>query len=208
MPMARFECVFATSEAFYGFYIAYNEDKGFHDRKWQARLEMNNDAIDGNLSTPAGIQVLFGHNSEKQAVGRVISMSFGGGLCRGVIELSEEDLKRHVAGGFDALMAGVNNGLSLGFVFVDGLPAMEEREGTDDDPDIRKYPRMEVREVSLTSVPRLKHAGIVRRLDAAEPEPEAAKAQGADDGEMMETVSTCTWRATTRFAHVPRKLKA
>ena len=183
MPKAKFECIFATDEPFHGFYTAYNEDKGIHVRKWESRLDMSSDAIHGDLSTPSGIQVLFGHDMEKQSVGRVLSMGFGGGQCRGVIELSEEDLKRHVAGGFEALAARINNGLSLGFIFLDGLPTMEIREGTDDDPDIREHPKMEVRELSLTSIPRLAHAGIVRRLDAAELEPEPAMAGEATDGE-------------------------
>ena len=183
MPMGKFECIFATEERFHDFYLAWDEDKGIHVRKWEARLDMSSDAIRGDLSTPAGIQVLFGHNPDKQAVGRVIRMGFGGGLCRGVIELSEEDLKRHLAGGFDALEAGINSGLSLGFKFLDGIPTMEKREGTDEDPDIRKYPKMDARELSLTSLPRLPHAGIVRRLDAAETEPDTAMAEGARDGE-------------------------
>ena len=85
---------------------------------------MSADAIHGDLSTPAGIQVLFGHDQERQAVGRVLSMGFGDGQCRGVIELNEDDLKTAVAGGFESLESGINNGLSLGLTYLDGEPKL------------------------------------------------------------------------------------
>ena len=176
MPMGRFECIFATDEPFHEFYLGYDEDKGWGPRKWEARLDMDSDAIHGDLSTPSGIPVLFGHKAHKQAVGRVVSLGFGQGKMRGVIELSEDDLMRFLAGGFASLLAGINSGLSPGFVFLDGLPTMELREGTDDEPDIREYPKMECREISLTSLPRLKQAGILRRLDAP------VTSEGAEDG--------------------------
>ena len=170
MATARFECIFATDEPFHGFRLAYDEDEGFKLRKWEARLTMSADAIHGDLSTPAGIQVLFGHDQERQSVGRVLSMGFGDGMCRGVIELNEDDLKSVVAGGFDALENGINSGLSLGMTYLDGMPKFEAKEGTDDEPDILEYPKMEAREVSLTSVPRLKQAGIVRRMESEDGE--------------------------------------
>ena len=179
MPMGRFQCIFASNEPFHGFHLGYDDERGLHARMWEARLDMNGDAIHGDLSTPSGIPVLFGHNAHKQAIGRVVSMGFGQGKMRGVMELSEDDLMRFLAGGFASLLAGINTGLSPGFVFLDGLPTMELREGTEEAPDIRRYPKMEAREVSLTSIPKLKQAGIVRRLDAPTP----AEDEGSNDGE-------------------------
>ena len=101
----------------------------------------------------------------------------------GNIELSETDLQTAIAGGFAALEAGINSGLSAGFMFLD-LPrvSVEKGEGTTEKPDIVKYGHLELREISLTSIPRLKDAGIVQRLDGADLTPEMAEGDG-DDGE-------------------------
>ena len=115
---------------------------------------MSADMIHADLSTPSGVQVMFGHNPYRQSVGRVQSVVFKGGRMIGEIELSEDDLKSAIAGGFEALAAGINSGLSAGFMFLD-LPRTKttKGEGTSDDPDKVEYGRLEFREVSLTSIP-------------------------------------------------------
>ena len=118
MAKAEYECIFATDEPFRGYDFGYDEDKGFHLRLWEARLPMNSGMIFADFKTPSGIQVLFGHNACRQSVGRVVSASFANGQMRGVIELSEKDLESAIAGGFAALAAGVNNGLSAGFTVL------------------------------------------------------------------------------------------
>ena len=176
MPKAKYECTFATDELFRGFRFCYDEDKGFHVRVYEARLPISADMIFADFSTPSGVQVLFAHNGYSQSVGRVTEAKFDKGRLHGVIELSETDLKSVIAGGFEALDAGVNNGLSCGFSFLDWPPTkMEKGEGTAEKPDKVTYGKLEWRELSLTAIPRLKQAGIIRRLeirDDSEPEPE------------------------------------
>ena len=183
MPTARFECVFATDEKFRGYSYGYDEDRGFHERMWQASLPMSADMIFADLSTPSGVQVMFGHNPYRQSVGRVLSVRFSGGKMVGEIEINEDDLKSAIAGGFESLAMGINSGLSAGFMFLD-LPRTKttKGEGDSDDPDIVEYGRLELREVSLTNIPRLTGAGIVRRLDSTEPESETADME-IPDGE-------------------------
>ena len=183
MPKGKFLCVFADDSVFHGYGYGYDEDRGFHERMWQARLPMSANMIHADLSTPSGVQVMFGHNPYRQSVGRVLSVAFKGGRMIGEIELNEDDLKSAIAGGFEALAAGINSGLSAGFMFLD-LPRTKttKGEGTSDDPDKVEYGRLELREVSLTSIPRLTNAGIVRRLDATEPESKAADVE-IPDGE-------------------------
>ena len=176
MPKAEYECIFATDEPFRGYDDGYDEDKGWHLRLWEGRLPMSADMISGDLETPSGIQVLFAHNPYRQSVGRVVSASFAHGQMRGVMELSEKDLESAIAGGFEALAAGVNNGLSVSLNYVDNPPfTVEKGEGTKEKPDIREYGHMEWLEVSLTAVPRLKQAGIVRRLGEPDPAPQMAE---------------------------------
>ena len=183
MAKAKFECIFATDEPFRGFDLGYDEDKGFHLRTWEARLPMSSDMIFADIGTPSGIQVLFGHNPYRQSVGRVVSASFANGQMRGVIELNEKDLESAIAGGFEALAAGVNIGLSAGFVFLDNPPmTVEKGEGTKEKPDIRKYGQMDWIEISLTAIPRLKQAGIVRRIGEPDPTPNADEGD-LDDGD-------------------------
>ena len=148
---------------------------------WEASLPMNSDMIHADLETPSGIQVMFGHNPYRQSVGRVVSASFANGQMRGVIELNEKDLESAIAGGFAALAAGVNTGLSAGFMFMDTPPiTVEKGEGTKEKPDIRKYGELDWCEISLTAVPRLKHAGIVRRLGGPDPAPQLAEGDEGD----------------------------
>ena len=97
----------------------------------------------------------------------------------GEIELNEDDLKSAIVGRVrGAGAAGINSGLSAGLMYT-GLPRtkMTRGEGTPDDPDKLKILSvdgpLELREMSLTNIPRLTNAGILRRLDATiEPEPE------------------------------------
>ena len=175
MPMAEYECIFATDEPFRGFRLVYDEDEGFKVRVYEARLPISADMIFADLDTPSGVQILFAHNGYQQSLGRAVDIRFAGGQMRGVIELSERDLESAIAGGFAALDAGVNTGISGGFMFLDNPPtSMEKGEGTAEKPDIVKYGRLEVREFSLTAIPRLKQAGIIRRLGGAEMPPEIA----------------------------------
>ena len=98
----------------------------------------------------------------------MVEAKFVAGQMRGVIELSEKDLESAIAGGFEALAAGVNNGLSVSLNYVDNPPfTVEKDEGTKEKPDIREYGHMEWLEVSLTAMPRLRQAGIIKRLGRA-----------------------------------------
>ena len=181
MAKAEYECIFATDEPFRGYSLVYDEDKGFHLRLWEARLPMSADMIFADLETPSGVQVLFGHNPYRQSVGRVVSASFANGKMRGVIELSEKDLESAIAGGFAALAAGLNNGLSAAFMFLDNPPiTVEKGEGTKEKPDIHNYGHMEWMEISLTAIPRLKQAGIVKRLGGPDLAPQTAEGDKGD----------------------------
>ena len=81
MPKAKFECIFATNEKFRGYSIGYDEDRGFHERMWESSLPMNADMIFADLSTPSGVQVMFGHNPYRQSVGRVLDVRFAAAAC-------------------------------------------------------------------------------------------------------------------------------
>ena len=182
MAMREYECLFADDTPFRTWRFCYDEDKGFHVRVAEVRLKVDANTIFADLSTPSGVQVLFSHDSWMQAMGRVTDMRFSGGKMSGVIELSEKDLERHLAGGFTALEAGVNSGLSAGFTFLDYPPVkLEKGEGTEEKPDKIVYGRLECREISLTAIPRLKNAGIKRRLGGNEPEPEPGQGDTTDE---------------------------
>ena len=140
--------------------------------------------IFADFDTPSGVQVYFSHGGITPASqsGAWCRRSSRAARCDGVIELSEPDLRTAIAGGFASLDAGVNNGGSAGFAFLDYPPTkLEKGEGTTEKPDIVKYGRLEWREWSLTGIPRLKQAGIIRRLGPAEPAPDTAGV--AQDGE-------------------------
>ena len=182
MPMAEYECIFATDEPFRGYRLAHNEDDGFQVRVYEARLPISEDMIFADFSTPSGVQVLFVHNGYRQSVGRVVEAKFAKGRMHGIIELSETDLKSAIVGGFAALDAGINNGLSCGFNFLDFPPTkLEKGEGTAKKPDKVKYGKLEWRELSLTAIPRLKQAGLIRRLGTSDSS--LALAEGAANGE-------------------------
>ena len=179
MAMRKYFCVFADDSPFRGYHLGYDEDEGFQIRMWEARLPMSADKMFGDLSTPSGIQVMFAHDAGRQSVGRVVSMRFEGKRLVGEIELSEEDVAAVIAGGCDALEAGINPGLSCGFVFLENPPTkMKQVDGSTEKPDKMTYGRLELREVSLTNIPRLKNAGIIRRLDSGDDQPKES-----EDGE-------------------------
>ena len=52
MPMAEYECIFATNEPFRGYRFCYDEDKGFHVRVYEARLPISADMIFADFDTP------------------------------------------------------------------------------------------------------------------------------------------------------------
>ena len=92
--------------------------------------------IFADFDTPSGVQVCFSHDPySRQSVGRVVSAKFAGGKMRGVVELSDADVRSAIAGGLASLDAGVNNGLSCGFNFLDFPPTkLEKGEGTQTSP--------------------------------------------------------------------------
>ena len=182
MPMREYSAIFATDEPFRGWRMAYDEEDGFEIREYEARLPMSADKIFANLDTPSGVQVMFAHDQFRQSVGRISSIVFNDGKMQGIIELSEKDLESAIAGGFDALESGVNNGLSVGLTFLENPPIKFEKRK--DKPDKATFGKMELREVSLTSIPRLKQAGIVRRMGGAEPEPQMA--EEPEDGDRID----------------------
>ena len=81
--------------------------------------------------------------------------------------LNEKDLESSIAGGFDAVEAGViNAACRSGFMFMDNPPiTVEKGEGTKEKPEIRTYGSVGLarnQEVSMTAIPRSE-----RRLDYA-----------------------------------------
>ena len=101
MASAEYECIFATDEPFRGYRLSYNEDDGLQVRVWEARLPISADMIFADFDTPSGVQVCFSHDPySRQSVGRVVSAKFAGGKMRGVVELSDADVRARSPAGW------------------------------------------------------------------------------------------------------------
>ena len=97
-------------------------------------------------------------------------MEFSNGELLGRIGVRDEDLRKYVAGGTDALEDGINRGLSIGVQYLDS-PAitMKLQDGTPAKPDLLTFGKVRIIELSLTPMPRLLTAGI---LSAVAPPPD------------------------------------
>lgn len=169
MPIREYLGRAASEEKFIGRYLAYDGESGkLEERMYEGQLQVKPDKMFADLSTPNGIPVLWQHGTFDgygPAVGTVTDLWFENGSLMMKLELSEEAVEQFAAGGLEDLEAGLNRGLSVGLQFLDN-PAIK-LEKRDKGPDQLTYGRVAVLEVSLTPVPRIRNAGIIRRLDAA-----------------------------------------
>ena len=135
-------------------------------RLGEMRLDMSPDKIGlrpgAALGTPSGVQVLFSHDGERASIGRVTDMYLSEGELLGTVVLNEEMLKEHVPGGVEALDAGVNTGLSIGFKLLDNPPVkVTMGKGTREEPDQVVFGAIGIYEASLTPVPKIPTAGLL-----------------------------------------------
>ena len=191
MALREYTCRFVDETAFIGRRYAYDPDEEkYAIRLFEARLTVTPEFMFANIDTANGIQVLWQHGSmsffggdEFQAVGRVLSMEFEGKALVGTIGLSEPDVARYVAGGFGAIDARVNTGLSIGVQFLDQPPVTWTLgKGTRESPDKMRYGRVRISEVSMTPIPRIHTAGIVAPVKKMEDD---ADSDSDDDPEDM-----------------------
>lgn len=167
--MHEYEVVFATSTPFFEWFWSYDREKErYLPRLTACTLDLRPSKLFAKLDTPAGVGVLWRHGDwmgQAPAVGRVRKMETGDGRCTGVIAVSEALLGRFAPDGVESLDKGVNAGISLGFRALEYPWGVFTRgEGTFEKPDRMQYGRILVREASLTPVPRILDAGVVRKL--------------------------------------------
>ena len=126
------------------------------------------------LDTPAGIPIYWRHLNNwngpraNHACGRAESIFFKGGKMSGDAAIDHDLLVPYLPTGTDALNQLMNSGMSVGMDFID-LPKLEPKEGTPEKPDIMRYGRMRLVEISLTPTPRILTAGILARIEPEEP---------------------------------------
>ena len=170
MPIENFpvEC-FCDETPFAGFRWVYDrEDQRYTLRRYEGRLTVTPEKMFANINSPNGIQLLWQHGGWRsgagQSLGRVTEMEFEGRKLVGAVDIDEANLLAFLPGGFDALQARINTGLSVGLQFLDNPPfEWTLQKGTRDKPDKLVYNAVRIVEVSLTPVPRIYTAGLVPR---------------------------------------------
>ena len=176
MAMIEYEARFASEMPFVGRRWARDpDDDRYSIRLFEGRLQCDPAHMFADVNSPSGIQVLWAHGSwfgDSQAVGRVLDMGFKNKELVGTMGVRDEDLRQFVAGGVDALKDQVNTGLSIGVQFLEQPPVTWDMgKGTREKPDKMTYGMLRVMEVSLTPIPRVGNAGILKRLGGEEPAP-------------------------------------
>ena len=168
-PLKSYPGVLATDEPW--LFLTYttwkddNDNRQYGYRWIQANLTIDARLIEARMSKPAGLPVGWAHEiggyCTTGAIGRVASMEVvKGGKLQGELLISPSELTKYMVASTDDLDKGVNAGLSIGFLPLEE-PTVENREGTREKPDLRRYGKVRVFEVSLTPLPMLSGAGII-----------------------------------------------
>ena len=76
--------------------------------------------------------------------------------------MSNLELLGYMASGTNGIDKGINSGLSIGFLPLED-PKLKQNKGTKADPDRINWGKLHVLEASLTPVPALANAGILKR---------------------------------------------
>lgn len=184
MTMREYSARFASEMPFYGVHGGVDGDGHWSRRFYEGRLGINRDKLIADLSTPNGIPIMFNHGGmwgDRAAVGRILEMDFSGSELLGVVSLSEADVVQFIPGGFDALDAGINAGLSIAFSPMDeSLFLWTRGEGTAAKPDKLRFGPARIYETSLTPTPRIRNAGLLgggKSVDNESPAPSIIDAQ-------------------------------
>lgn len=161
--MEVFPARFASEKPFYSAHYPYDEEMRTYRRRVLAvYLKCDPEHLFAELDTPNGIQLCCYHEYNRQSVGRVLTMEFKRKELVGTVGVEDVDLRSVVAGGIPSLKAGIQRGLSIGADFIESPPyELEMRKGNRARPDKLTYGALKIREVTLTSVPRIYNAGIL-----------------------------------------------
>ena len=168
----RYSVIYATEDTFDYRYGRWVEGKGYEVRWMRARLDLSPGKVSASVDALAGVPVAWAHDiggwslfgTPVGAVGRVMSMGTRAKQLVGELIVSGRELATHMAGGLDDLDHGINAGLSIGFQQL-GPPKITRADGTREKPDRMVFGAIRIIEASLTPIPQLKQAGIVKRVE-------------------------------------------
>ena len=172
--MGLYEGTCATQEQWRLSYY-HRDEEGYYRRRHAAcSLTIGAESIIAHLGTPAGVPMYFNHMGWwSGSLGRLMKAEAKSAKLVGEMAINNLDLLSWVPGGLVSIERGLNAGLSIGFLPLQP-PTITMKAGTPDDPDMIKYGKIHLKEVSLTPNPALPGAGITKTLSMGDE-------NGADD---------------------------